>query len=69
MSNTGKNLNNSLFHITLAPLPFLDEKHVVFGQVLDGFDFLKKVATIPINNDFLPSVKIEIVDCGELPKE
>eukprot|EP01066_Platyproteum_vivax_P000425 Platyproteum_vivax@DN1046_c0_g1_i1.p1 len=44
MANTGqRHWNNSSFFITFAPLPHLDGKHVVFGQVEDGFNVLDEI--------------------------
>ncbi len=43
MANAGANTNGSQFFITYAPQPYLDGKHAVFGQVVQGIDALKQL--------------------------
>ncbi|CAG0900256.1 unnamed protein product [Cyprideis torosa] len=65
MANAGKNTNGSQFFICTAKTEWLDGKHVVFGQVEEGMDVIKKVEAFGSSSG-KTSKKIVVADCGQL---
>ena len=53
-ANTGANSNGSQFLICLYPTTNFDERHTVFGRVINGFDICEKAEKSEVNEDDVP---------------
>merc|ERR1711871_727706 len=65
MANLGQDSNGSQFFITLVRTPWLNYRHVVFGQVLEGMQVVKKIEAVGASNG-LPRKPVTIFDAGLL---
>ena len=67
MANAGPNTNGSQFFINTVKTSWLDGKHVVFGEVLEGHEILSDIEHLGSNSG-TPRGRANIVDSGVIKK-
>ncbi|KAF5300160.1 hypothetical protein FQR65_LT09252 [Abscondita terminalis] len=65
MANAGRDTNGSQFFITTVKTSWLDNRHVVFGSVVEGMDVVKKLEALGSQSGKTQK-KIVVSDCGQL---
>ena len=64
MVNAGPDSNRSMFFITLAEIPWMDDNHVVFGYVCDGMEVIRKMEAVGSPSG-LPQAEVRCAACGQ----
>lgn len=68
MANAGPNTNGSQFFVTVAPTPWLNHHHTIFGEVVEGYSVVEEISNVstnPSNNKPLEDVVLKKIKIEE----